>query len=81
MTARDIFGLILRLFLVWVFIWGCWQLAAALSYLPASVQSWLTGVHLPYTSFNYAVYGLPAVLVSAIALRFANAIIYFTYRG
>jgi hypothetical protein len=81
MTARDIFGLVLRLLLVWIFIWGCWQLTAALCYLPASVQSWLTDQHLPYSSLTYAVYGLPAVVISAIALRFANGIIAFTYRG
>jgi hypothetical protein len=81
MTARDIFGLILRLLAVWIFIWGAWQLTAALAVFPASVQAIFSGSHIAYGTVAYTVYGLPAVLGSVIVLRFANAIIYFTYRG
>jgi hypothetical protein len=81
MTARDIFGLILRLLAVWIFIWGAWQLTAALAVFPASVQAVISGNHLAYGSVTYAVYGLPAVFGSLLVLRFANAIIHFTYRG
>jgi hypothetical protein len=81
MTARDIFGLVLRLAMLWIFIWGCWQLAASAIYLPTTLQAVVTGEHLAYGSLTYFAYGFPAVLGSILILRFAQAIIGFTYRS
>ncbi len=80
MTSRDIFGLILRLTALWVFVWGCWQLTAAGAMSWRTLQSLMDGTTLPYTSFNYAAYGLPAVVGSVLVLRFAEWILTFTYR-
>jgi hypothetical protein len=79
-TPRDIFGLVLRLTALWIFVWGCWQLSAAVAMLWRTLQALIDGTILPYTSFNYAVYGLPAVAGSVLVLRFADGIVDFTYR-
>lgn len=81
MSARDVFGLILRLAMLWICIWGCWQLTASVVYLPTSLQAMMTGDHLAYSSFTYLGYGLPAVVGSILILRFAQAIVSFTYRA
>ena len=73
MKAKDIFGIILRVFALWVVIWGAWQLTAvlALSFSPTSSQ---------YGAIGYLAYGLPACLGGLLVLRFADDLVDFTYR-
>jgi hypothetical protein len=80
MTARDLFGVFLRLGAGWLLVWGCWQLVAAVVYIPATVKAVITQGQLSYGSIAYAAYGLPAVGASVLVLRFADAIVNFTYR-
>jgi hypothetical protein len=80
MNPRDIFGLVLRLVALWVLVWGCWQLAAAVAMLWRTLHALLTDTTLEYSSFTYLVYAVPAVIFSILLLRFADAIVDFTYR-
>jgi hypothetical protein len=80
MNSRDLFGLLLRLAALWVFVWGSWQLTASIAMLWRTIQALLHRTSLEYTSFNYFVYGVPAVIGSILVLRFADAIVAFTYR-
>ena len=80
MKARDIFGLVLRCAALWVAVWGAWQMAAAIVYLPATVHSFLGGDHPQIGSIAYFAYGFPGFLGGLLVLRFANAIVWFTYR-
>jgi hypothetical protein len=81
MTARDIFGLILRLLAVWLFVWGCWNLIAALFYLPATIQAFISQSTFAYSSLRYGIYGAPATVFGILVLRFADPIVRFTYRS
>ena len=49
--------------------------------LPTTVEAMVNNQHLAYGSFTYLVYGFPAVFGSILILRFANAIVQFTYRS
>ena len=80
MSPRDIFGLVLRLVALWVLVWGCWQLSAAVAMLWRTIQALMTGPALEYSSFTYFIYGVPAVIFSMLLLRFAEDIVDFTYR-
>lgn len=80
MKAKDIFGLVLRCVALWVMIWGAWQMTAALVYLPATVRSFLGEDHPQIGSAAYFAYGCPGFLGGLLVLRFANAIVWFTYR-
>jgi hypothetical protein len=81
MTARDLFGLALRLLALFLCFWGLWYLVAGFVYLPAMIEGFTGEGPSSYASVHYAAYGLPAVIVALLMLRFANQIVYFTYRS
>lgn len=80
MTSRDLFCLVLRIGALWILVWGCWQLSAAVVYVPATINSIVTNTPIAYGTITYATYGAPAVIGSVLILRFAEAIVNFTYR-
>jgi hypothetical protein len=81
MKAKDIFGIILRVFALWIIVWGAWQITAGLTRIPATIASLFSETATSgINSVVYIFYGLPAFLLGILALRFADAIVAFTYR-
>ena len=80
MTARDIYGVILRVFGLYLFLWGIWNVLAGIKYLPLSFAALLTHNSTERGSFGYFFYGVPAVIAGLLMLRFAEGCVNFTYR-
>lgn len=80
MTAKDLFGLILRSVALWLTIWGAWNTIAGLKYFPAAAAAALNHADNGPHALPYFIFGLPALLGGILALRYANAIIRYTYR-
>jgi hypothetical protein len=80
MKGKDVFGIILRGMALWIIVWGAWQITGAIAVLPATLASFLAPSDLRIGSLGYLSYGLPALIGGILVLRFANAIVWFTYR-
>ena len=80
MKPRDVFGIILRCVGLWITVWGAWQLTAAVAQLPATLQALFSATPLSLNSAIYLVYGFPGFLGGLLVLRFADALVGFTYR-
>jgi hypothetical protein len=80
MKPRDLFGVILRAACLYVIVWGMWNTVAGVRYSFSMILSLATSEAPRYNPFNYFAYGLPAIIVGVIGLRFAEGLIDFTYR-
>jgi hypothetical protein len=79
MKPQDIFGLIVRSFALYLIVWGAWNTLAGFKYFPATVVSVLNGSSMQYNTFDYWIYGAPALILGLLALRYANAVTRFSY--
>jgi hypothetical protein len=80
MKPSDVFGIILRSVALWIAIWGAWQMTAAIARLPATVEALFSAAPVGINSVEYFIYGFPAFLAGILILRFADALVGFTYR-
>ena len=80
MKPRDVFGIILRTFALYLCLFGTWYILAGIKYLPATFLDALSGGSNQHTAFGWFIYGVPALLVGLLMLRFAEGFVSFTYR-
>ena len=80
MNARDVYGVILRVFALYLLLWGTWNVLAGVKYLPTSLAAVLARKSSEQGSFGYFFYGVPAVLAGWLMLRFAEECVDYTYR-
>jgi hypothetical protein len=80
MNARDVFGIILRSTALWVFVWGGWQTVAAFAELPEAIESVLGQATKELQVGPLIIYGVPAMIAGLLTFRFAESILWFTFR-
>jgi hypothetical protein len=80
MIIRDIFGILLRCVCLFLVFWGLWNLVAAAKYLIHAVVTLNLNAAALEGPYDYFAYGLPALLVGVAGLRYADALVDFTYR-
>jgi hypothetical protein len=80
MKAPDLYGLALRLTASFAVIWGAMYTLLGIENVPATFLTAMTGRSYGYNSLDYFITSVPALIFGLIALRFADALVRFTYR-
>jgi hypothetical protein len=80
MKAKDIFGIILRTFSLYLIMWGAWQILAGVAYLPRTISTLVANNGGNMGSVFYFIYGFPAFFAGILVFLFADTLVGLTYR-